>query len=200
MKKFSSIILISVFGLGLLKAQDGYEYNENMQVLYGVVFNGDTIPLLNVPEIAITGHKFETIQDEYWYNYYLKRVKKVYPYFQIAQAVVTELGDEKENSKKKQYKKYKKSRKQELMNEFEKELRALKVSEGKVLVKMINRETGTNFYDLIKEYNSGLKAWVYNIAANRYDYDLKEPYNPKSEENKMLELAIQQVLNNNQVR
>ena len=63
---------------------------------------------------------------------------------------------------------------------------------------MINRETGSNFYELIQEYNGSLKAWVYNIAANKYDYDLKEAYDPNAAENRMLELAIQQVLNNNQ--
>ena len=111
-----------------------------------------------------------------------------------------ELEDEKATARKRQFKKFKKNRKQELMNEFEKELRDLKVSEGKVLVKMINRDTGSNFYDLIKEYNSGMKAWIYNIAANRYDYDLKEPYDPNSKDNRMLELAIKQVLDNNQSR
>jgi len=182
------------------KAQEGYDYTDKIQVLYGVVFNGDTIPLLNVPEISITGHKFNTQQDEYWYNYYLKRVKKVYPYYEIARTVVKELEEEKANAKKKQFKSYKKDKKEELMGEFEKELRDLKVSEGKVLVKMINRETGSDFYELIKEYNGGLKAWIYNIAANHYDYDLKEAYNPTAEENRMLELAIKQVLNNNQSR
>lgn len=200
MKKLSlALILFFAFEQEAV-AQDGYDYTENIQVLYGVVFNGDTIPLLNVPEISITGHKFETQQDEYWYNYYLKRVKKVYPYYEIAKTVVYELEDEKLNAKKKQFKNYKKDRKQELMNEFEKELRDLKISEGKVLVKMINRETGGNFYDLIKEYNGGMKAWVYNIAANRYDYDLKEAYDPHAAENRMLELAIKQVLGNNQSR
>ncbi len=194
MKRLTILIATIIVNSSLL-AQSGYVYDEEIQVLYGVVFNGDTIPSLNVPEIAITGYKFDTKQDEYWYNYYLKRVKKVYPYYQIAKEVVLELEEEKANSKKKKFKKYKKDRKEELMNEFEKELRGLKVSEGKVLVKMINRETGTNFYDLIKEYNSGLKAWVYNIAANRYDYNLKEVYDPESEDNRMLELAIKQVLN-----
>ncbi len=194
MKRLTILIATIIVNSSLL-AQSGYDYDEEIQVLYGVVFNGDTIPSLNVPEIAITGYKFDTKQDEYWYNYYLKRVKKVYPYYQIAKEVVLELEEEKANSKKKKFKKYKKDRKEELMNEFEKELRGLKVSEGKVLVKMINRETGTNFYDLIKEYNSGLKAWVYNIAANRYDYNLKELYDPESEDNRMLELAIKQVLN-----
>ena len=194
MKRLTILIATIIVNSSLL-AQSGYDYDEEIQVLYGVVFNGDTIPSLNVPEITITGYKFDTKQDEYWYNYYLKRVKKVYPYYQIAKEVVLELEEEKATSKKKNFKKYKKERKQELMNEFEKELRDLKVSEGKVLVKMINRETGTNFYDLIKEYNSGLKAWVYNLAANRYDYNLKELYDPESEDNRMLELAIKQVLN-----
>jgi formyltetrahydrofolate hydrolase len=127
-------------------------------------------------------------------------VKRVYPYFEIAKTVVFEMEEEKTSSKRKHFKHYKKDRKQSLMNEFEKELRNLKVSEGKVLVKMINRDTGTNFYDLIKEYNGGLKAWIYNIVANKYDYDLKASYDPKKEENRMLELAIKQVLGNNQSR
>ena len=197
MKPFFASVLIILSSLHLSYAQEGYEYNDQIQVLYGVVFNGDTIPMLNIPEISITGHKFENQQDEYWYQYYLKRVKKVYPYYQIAKTVVNDLEDEKDNLKKKHFKQYKKNRKKELMNEFEKELRDLKISEGKVLVKMINRETGQNFYELIKEYNSGMKAWVYNIVANRYDYDLKAPYDPKSKENSMLELAIKQVLGNN---
>ncbi|MEJ6694928.1 MAG: DUF4294 domain-containing protein [Chitinophagales bacterium] len=197
MKPLIISVLIILSSLHLSYAQEGYEYNDQIQVLYGVVFNGDTIPMLNIPEISITGHKFENQQDEYWYQYYLKRVKKVYPYYQIAKTVVNDLEDEKDNLKKKHFKQYKKNRKKELMNEFEKELRDLKISEGKVLVKMINRETGQNFYELIKEYNSGMKAWVYNIVANRYDYDLKAPYDPKSKENSMLELAIKQVLGNN---
>jgi hypothetical protein len=189
---FSFCVYVQTFAQG-----DGYEYPENIHVLYGVLFNGEIIPVLNIPEISITGHKFNNQQDEYWYNYYLKRVTKVYPYFEIARTVILELDDKKDDGKKKDYKKFKKERKEALMNKFEAELRDLKVSEGKVLVKMINRETGTAFYDLIKEYNSGVKAWGYNLIANKYGYDLKDPYDPNSEENRMLELAIQQVLNNN---
>lgn len=199
MKTLKNIItIIAVFLIAhISKAQEGYDYSDNIRVLYGRVFNGDTIPMVTVPEVQVTYYKFKDQKEEYWYNYYLKRVKKVYPYYQIANQVIDELEVEKENSKKRAFNKYKKDRKKELMNEFEKELRDLKVSEGKVLVKMINRETGINFYDLIKEYNSGMKAWVYNIAANRYDYDLKETYDPNKEENRMLELAIKQVLDNN---
>ena len=99
MKPLIISVLIILSSLHLSYAQEGYEYNDQIQVLYGVVFNGDTIPVLNIPEISITGHKFENQQDEYWYKYYLKRVKKVYPYYQIAKTVVNDLEDEKDNLK-----------------------------------------------------------------------------------------------------
>lgn len=69
MKKLSLIIIVLICSLGEMKAQEGYDYTDQIQVLYGVLFNGDTIPLLNVPEISVTGHKFDNQQDEYWYNY-----------------------------------------------------------------------------------------------------------------------------------
>ena len=80
MKKIFQFIFILLLSITHIQAQDGYDYTDEIQVLYGFVFNGDTIPMLSVPEISITGHKFDNQEDEYWYNYYLKRVKKVYPY------------------------------------------------------------------------------------------------------------------------
>lgn len=194
--KFFLISILSFCFFNFVTAQVGYEHTEKMKVLYSTVFDGDTIPYINIPEVNVVGQTFANNDDRNLYEYYLKRVKKVYPYFEIAKTVIEDLEYEKENAKKRQFKKYKKNKKQELMNEFEKELRSLKVSEGKVLVKMINRSTGTNFIDIIKEYNGFVKVWAYNIAANRYDYDLKEAYDAELEENRMLERAIQTVEQN----
>lgn len=191
--KFFLVTTLSFFLFNSVTAQVGYEHTEKMKVLYSTVFDGDTIPYINIPEVNVVGQTFANANEKNMYEYYLKRVKKVYPYYEIAKTVIEDLEYEKENAKKRQFKKYKKNKKQELMNEFEKELRALKVSEGKVLVKMINRSTGTNFIDVIKEYNGFIKVWAYNIAANRYDYDLKEAYDAELEENRMLEKAIQTV-------
>jgi hypothetical protein len=198
MKKFHTILALLVSSLNIVFAQQGYEYSPGIKVLYSTVFDGDTIPVINIPEVNIVSHNFDNKEDKYWYEYYLKRVKKVYPYFEIAREVVAEFEHEKSNSKKKEYKKFRKDRKEELMNEFEKELRDLTVSQGKVLVKMINRDTGTAFYDLIKEYNTGIKAWAYNVVAKKYGYNLKEDYDPNATENRMLELAIKTVEQNYQ--
>lgn len=194
--KFFAITILSFLLFNFVAAQVGYEHTDKMKVLYSTVFDGDTIPYINIPEVNVVGQAFANANDRNMYEYYLKRVKKVYPYYEIAKTVIEDLEYEKENAKKKKFKKYKKDKKQELMNEFEKELRSLKVSEGKVLVKMINRSTGTNFIDVIKEYNGFVKVWAYNIAANRYDYDLKEAYDAEIEENRLLEKAIQTVEQN----
>ncbi len=193
-----NVLILFLFLNFSLYAQDGYDYTEGIQLLYKKVFNGDTIPSIDVPEITVSGLKFNSINDKNKYEFYLKKVKKVYPYYKIANEVISEMEEEKNNLKKRAFNKYKRERKKDLMREFEKEIRDLRVSEGKVLVKMINRNTGTTFHDLLREYNSGFKTWVYNIAAKRYGYELKETYNPEDEDNRMLEIAIQQVLKSNQ--
>ena len=64
------------------------------------------------------------------------------------------------------------------------------MSEGKILVKMINRNSGTTFNAFIKEYLSPIKVWVYSLIAKKYGYDLKEEYISEDLENKYLEMVF----------
>ena len=75
-----------------------------------------------------------------------------------------------------------------MRDKFEKELRDHSINEGKVLVKLLNRETGNNCYKIIKEVKGGFAAWTWQIVAKHYTYDLKEIYDPKKEW--ILEMAI----------
>jgi len=135
-------------------------------------------------------YKFETGKERNLYNRAFRRVEKVYPYYEIALKVINDLEEVEKNSKKRIYNKYKRKTKKELMNEFEKELRNLTMSEGKILVKMINRNSGTTFNDLIKEYLNPIKVWAYNLVAKKYGYDLKAPYIKDDTENKYLEMVF----------
>lgn len=186
--------LIAVFTLFITShAQNGYEYSDDLKLIYATVFEGDTIPLINIPDIEIISYSFPSPEAESEYERTKRRVEKVYPYYQIAKEVIEEMETEKEALRNKQFKKYKKAKRKELMNQFEKELRSLTTSEGKILVKMINRDTGIAFYDLIKEYNSNAKAWIYNKVANKYGYDLKADYDKEALENYYLELALRSI-------
>ena len=99
-----------------------------------------------------------------------------------------EVVSKKEAEKRKDYRHYRKDLEKEMRGKFEKELRDLTIGQGKVLVKLINRETANNCYGIIKEVKGGFSAWTWQLVAKHYDYNLKEAYDPNKE--RILELAI----------
>ena len=87
---------------------------------------------------------------------------------------------------------YLKSREKELKKEFTDPLTNLSVYQGKVLMKLINRQTGNNCYDLIKEYKGGVTARFYQTVAFFFDSNLKQPYNAEAED-RQIEDIVQEV-------
>lgn len=119
------------------------------------------------------------------------RIRIVLPYVKIAKSLYADIISKKELEKKKDYRHYRKDVEKEMRDKFEKELKNLTVGQGKVLVKLINRETGNNCYKIIKEVKGGFSAWTWQIVARHWDYDLKEVYDPNKE--RILELAIKSI-------
>ena len=62
--------------------------------------------------------------------------------------------------------------------EFSEQLKKLTRTEGRILIKLVHRQTGETMYELIKEYRSGWKAFWYNSTANMFRLSLKKEYNP----------------------
>ena len=149
----------------------------------------DTMQVYYLKEVDIVNFK---TQDE-WREYYqtLSRIKKVTPYVKIAKQLYLELQEKESGSKKREYRHYRKDVEKEMRTKFEKELKDLSINQGKMLVKLINRETGNNCYKIIKDVKGGFNAFVWQIVAKRYDYNLKEDYDPQKE--KMIELVIKQL-------
>jgi hypothetical protein len=89
-----------------------------------------------------------------------------YPYARIAGATINDINKQllPEKDKKKR-KAYIKSREKELKTEFTEPLSNLSVYQGKILMKLINRQTGNNCYEIIKEYKGGLNARFYQTVA-----------------------------------
>jgi len=77
---------------------------------------------------------------------------------------------------------YLESREKELKKEFSDPLEKLSVYQGKVLMKLINRQTGNNCYNLIKEYKGGFTARFYQTVAFFFGGNLKQPYDPKGDD------------------
>ncbi len=69
----------------------------------------------------------------------------------------------------------------------------LSIYQGKVLMKLINRETGNNCYEIIKEYKGGLTARFYQTVAFFFNSDLKQPYNPTAGDDATIERIVKEV-------
>ncbi len=151
--------------------------------------NSDTMTVYYLKEVDIVNFK---TADE-WREYYqtLSRIRKVTPYVKIAKQLYIELQEKEESSKRRAYRSYRKDVEKEMRSKFEKELKDLSINQGKMLVKLINRETGNNCYKIIKDVKGGFNAMIWQLVAKRYDYNLKENYDPQQE--RMIELVIKQL-------
>ncbi len=87
---------------------------------------------------------------------------------------------------------YLKSREKELKKEFTDPLEKLSIYQGKILMKLINRQTGNNCYDIIKEYRGGFSARFWQTVAFFFGSSLKQPYDPKGED-QQIESIVQEV-------
>jgi hypothetical protein len=137
----------------------------------------------------ISKKHFSSSKEESDFNRLRRNVMIVYPYAKMAGAIYAQLKDDLETiGKKRKQNKYLRQKEDELRERFEDKLKDLTVTQGAILVKLINRETGNNCYDLIKELKSPAAAFFWNVWAKKYDYNLKEPYKP--EDNPDLELIV----------
>ena len=107
-----------------------------------------------------------------------------YPFARIAGGTINDINKMLANvNSRKEKKSYIKTREKELKKEFSDPLSNLSVYQGKILMKLINRQTGNDCYDIIKEYKGGLNARLYQTVAWFVGGSLKQSWDIK--ENKM---------------
>lgn len=115
-----------------------------------------------------------------------------YPYARSASRVLKDVGQELEAlPNKKQRKAYLANKEKLLKAEFGDKLENLSVYQGKVLMKLIHRETGENCYDIIKELKGGFNARVYQTVAFFFGGNLKSEFN--SQDDRDIEMIVQEI-------
>lgn len=128
-----------------------------------------------------------------WRKYYrlVHNFSKTYPYALAAKKIVerTDQTIEDNNLKRLKKDKYVNSVQDELFELFEKPLRSLTVTQGALLMKLIDREIGKSSYMIIKDYKSGIAAKFWQGVAKLFGSDLKKPYDPKGEDAQIEELV-----------
>jgi hypothetical protein len=179
---FSALTLLSHFA----RAQE-----EGIVMLVEVI-NGDTFPVKYMPYVEIVAERtFKTKAQRKRFNRLQYNVKKMYPYAKLAGDLLEKYEAElasvdSERARKKYYKKIE----EELKKEFDGDIRKMSASQGRILIKLIDRETGDTSYEILQEFRGNVSAFFWQSFSRMFGQDLKSDYDPYGDD-KDIESIVQ---------
>ncbi|PWG06922.1 DUF4294 domain-containing protein [Polaribacter aquimarinus] len=147
-------------------------------------------------------HKFKSRNDIRYYLWFRRKVFKAYPYAHLASTRLDSLNARLERIKsKRKRKKYTRQIQKYIEGEFTDQIKKMTKTEGRILIKLIHRQTGKTAFNNIKELRSGWKAFWYNTTANVFKLSLKTEYHPESEnEDFLIEDVLQRAFQDDKLK
>jgi len=167
------------------KAQTGEL--DTLRVYAMIDTNGDTIPYSILPPVSVFT-QLTREQKKYWAEWTRLRnaVYVTYPYAIAASKIMNEINVKLVNvDSRKERRKIIHAREKELKREFTDKLTKLSVYQGKVLMKLINRQTGNNCYEIIEEYKGFMSAAFWQGVAFVFGSNLKQAYDASGKDRDM---------------
>ena len=178
MKKQLCILFLILTSHVLVNAQDTSFPQRELMLL-----DGDSIPTYGIPlkeVVLFQPLRFKTRLELKRYLILRRKTLKVYPYAKLAADRLTILNERLDNlDNKRSRKKYLKRMEKFIYEEFEDELKKFSRSEGKILIRLVHRQTGITTYDLVKELRTGWKAFWYQTTASLFKLSLKDTFDPE---------------------
>lgn len=170
---FVLLLLVSV----ALKSQEKQDTYIDMAVIY----HGDTIAIMNLKPVYIYAPmKFKNNKQRQEYSKLVRDVRIAYPYAKMITAAIVEtyeymqsLPNDKERDK------YMNDVQKYMMEEYKPKMKKMTKNQGKVLVKLIDRQCNTSSYNIVKALVGSFKAGVYNAFAGLFGNSLKTEYDPE---------------------
>lgn len=186
-----------LFGLAVFtnaNAQNGQGPYDTIRVNACIEPNGDTIPCSYLPPLylytRLTGK---------WKKYYAdwtrlrNAVYVTYPYATSAARIMNQINVQLQGvTDKGKRKAIIHSREKDLKREFADKITQLSIYQGKILMKLIYRETGSNCYEIIEEYKGTFNAAFWQTVALVFGSNLRQSYNPDGDDAAM-EKIVQEV-------
>ena len=186
-RKLIYALLLLILGTGTLTAQ-----KKNGTFLPFIIEGKDTVFIDELPASKVYP-KLPKQKGKEWRKYYrlVHNFSKVYPYALVARTLVEEADSTiaTDNLKRAKKDKYVSKVQKELFTVFEKPMRGLTVSQGALLMKLIDREVGKSSYAIIKDYKNGMAAGFWQGIAKMFGTDLKKPYDPEGDDRNTEELV-----------
>ena len=201
MKKLLYIYIIvnSLVSFSQVKEKDSLPINIDEYVF---VKPGDTLTV-NLNEFSLLPkHKFKSRDDIRYYLWFRRKVFKAYPYAQLASQRLDSLNARLQRiESKSKRKKYTKRVQQYIEGEFTDQIKKMTTTEGRILIKLIHRQTGKTAFNNIKVLRSGWKAFWYNTTANVFKLSLKTEFHPESNnEDFLIEDVLQRAFQDDKLK
>lgn len=201
MCRLLSFLLFFIVALTPAQAQVGATTNNkwgpNDTILVkAIIIDGESYPYSELEPVYITNGTYEKMVKQLAaYNRLRNAVYVTYPYARLAGATINDInarliGIEEKSERKKIIK----TKEKELRQQFTEPLTNLSVYQGKVLMKLMNRQTGNNCYEIIKEYKGGLQARFYQTVAFFFGTNLKQDYDWQNDAtDKQIEMIVREI-------
>ncbi len=169
-----------------LLSQENKNESQNSAVTQNPVdslqYVSDTLPFYELGTVTILPRLyFGRAADWYRYNVLRRKVIKVYPFAKMAGDNLDKIDQRLQKMSPAKRRRYKKGIENYIRKVIEPQLKQLTVTEGRILVRLIYRQTGMSVYQFLKKYKSGLSAFWWQRIAKLYKIDLKEEYHPESD-------------------
>ncbi len=183
MKFVISLLLLFIGCQSAAHAQVVVEMKRNpMELPAYIDENGDTIPVVFMNPISVISKRtFKNKRDEERFNRLYYNVIRVYPLAKVAGRELRLLEARLDSLPERKHKAESKRVEEELKKRYKAELLKLTVSQGKILIKLIDRETSRTSYELIKDFRGGFSAFMWQSLAGLFGTNLKTGYDAQED-------------------
>ena len=182
MKIIPVILFIMLSSLQLFSQPK--DKKENRYVMRTRIIDNDTLLVAEIPELDIyPGYRFKNRWDYRRYERLVRNVKAAYPYAKLAGIKLTELDRQLVTIKsEKKRKELIKEAEKSIRSEFEEDVKRLTVTQGRILIKLIDRETGNTTYYVLQNVKGNISAVFWQAIARIFGSNLKSEYDPYGED------------------
>jgi hypothetical protein len=167
---------------------------DRFYLLHEIERNGVTMPEIEIKEVTIHARPDRAQRREYrQYEKLIFNIKKVYPYALIVRAKLNDVSEELKNIPgERDKKKYLKDVEKDVFAQYQDDIENMTITQGRLLIKLIDRETQNTSYALIREYRGKFSATFWQSVARIFGTNLKEEYDPYGED-ALIEVIIREI-------
>ena len=186
-----SRIILCLFALGVCFPASAQQSSQKKPVAlrYIIDDNGDTLPMVNIETVTV--RHFKKRRQQIKYDKLVRNVKRAYPFAiaardELAQMNANLVGVTDEEARERYIKEYEK----QMFKKYEKDLRALTISQGRILLKLVDREINNTAFNLVQEYRGSFSAYFWQGVARIFGENLKSEYDPDEEDMYIEEIVL----------